>query len=403
MIKKEYLHRWFYFTALLFAFLLPLSRAGLNLFSLMLLLIWIIEGDFKKKFTLLKKEPFIQALVLFILYAFLNFLWIEPQNFKEALSYDFKYIYFLIIPILYTSYDSQKYRDLLYAFLAGMAISSLQSLSIYFHIYNFHEVNIESLSPHMWHTIYSIFLAFSGLTALILAMEKNHFITKILFISLTIMITTVLFLGISRTGQAIYIFGLLSILISLFRVRLSILISSLLIITFLLLTLYQLNPRFKARINVAQQDITLLTQQGNYCSSLGGRLYTWKVAYEVFQKEPLLGMGTIDHLHYLKNSMNQDEKFSTCGIKELISYYHAQYIEQLAQSGIIGLLLLLYLFYTFNKIETKDETLRSIKYLFSMVFLLAFFLDVPFRKMFTLGLFALISSIILLEKKQHAI
>ncbi len=403
MIKKEHLHRWFYFTALLFAFLLPLSRAGLNLLGFMLLVIWLIEGDFKKKFTLLKKEPFIQALVLFILYSLLNFLWIEPHNFKEALSYDFKYIYFLIIPILYTTYDSQKYRDLLYAFLAGMTVSSLQSLSIYFHIYDFHEVNLESLSPHMWHTIYSIFLAFSGLSAFILAMEENHLFHKILFILLTIMIGAVLFLGISRTGQAIYLFGLFSIIISLFRVRLSILISTLLLITFLLLTLYQLNPRFKARLNVAQQDITLLTQHHDYCSSLGARLFTWKIAYEVFQKEPLLGMGTADHIEYLQNSMNQDKKFSTCSIKEMIGYYHAQYIEELTQSGLIGLFFLLYLFYTFNKIETKDDTLRSIKYLFSMVFLLAFFLDVPFRKMFTLGLFALISSIILLEKKNHAI
>ncbi len=399
MIASKHLHNSFYIIALLFAFSLPLSRAGINIFGFLLLVLWILQGRFKEKFLLLKSQAFIQALALFALYQLLTFFWIEPQHFKEAISYDFKYIYFLIIPVLYTSFESKRYRDLLYAFFAGMLISLLQSLCIYFDIYQFHEVNAQSLSPHMWHTIYSIFLAFSALSALIFSLEDTTIIKRITFGILFILTTLVLFLGISRTGQALYLFGFLAIMIALFRVRLSRLIMAIMILLLSLFALYHYNKTFQARIDIGKKDIALFNKDANYCTSLGGRLFTWKIANEVFHKDPILGMGTIDHIDYLQKRMNEDEAFSHCGIKELIGYYHAQYIEIVAQSGILGLFLLLFLFYKLATIKNKDETLTNIKYLFIMLFLLAFFVDVPLRKMFTLGLFALVASTLLLEEK----
>ncbi len=393
--------RAIYFTAILFAVLLPLSRAGINIFGATLLLLWIIEGDFKRKFYAVKKQPFLQALAIFLLYQFVALLWTKSDNIQEALSYDFKYIYFLIIPILYTSFDASRYRDLLYAFFVGMTLSALQSLSIYFHIYDFHEVNIESLSPHMWHTIYSIFLAFCAIAALILSLEKSSIMKKTPFIILFILTSSALFLGISRTGEGIYLFGLVAVLIALFRVRLSKLLIAIMIVSITISLLYHFNPRFQKRIMIAQEDITKLLHKDDYCTSLGGRVFTWKIAHEVFQEEPLLGMGTIDHIQYLKGRMNEDKHFSECEIKDMIGYYHAQYIEIVSQTGILGLLLLLYLFYALINTTNHDESIINIKYLFIMVFLLAFFLDVPFRKMFTLALFTLISSIILLEEKEH--
>jgi len=387
--------------ALLFAFSLPLSRAGINLFGLSIFIFWLIEGRFKEKFYAIVGHTFTKALLLFILYLFVVLFWVEAPNIKEALKYDFKYIYFLVILVLFTSYDTKKTIWLLYAFLLGMFVSVLQSLSIYFHIYDFHEVNHESLSPHMWHTIYSIFLSFSALTTLVLSLEEKSRIRKGLFGILSIMIAFVLFAGVSRTGELIYLLGILYLFIRYLKPSLKTVISGLIMIALFLTLLYTQNSHFKSRVDIAKNDIMLFEKEHNYCSSLGGRLFTWRVAYDVFKDNPLLGLGTIDHIEYLQEAMNSDKDFSQCDIKNLIGYFHAQYIELTAQSGLVGLLLLLYLFYTFSTIPIKSPALSLIKSLLVLVFLSAFLVDVPFRKMFTLALFALITSIILLQEKDE--
>ena len=52
-----------------YAFILPLSRAGVVFLSALLVLLWILEGDFKKKYLLLSQSKVIQALLAFILFA----------------------------------------------------------------------------------------------------------------------------------------------------------------------------------------------------------------------------------------------------------------------------------------------------------------------------------------------
>ena len=48
MIGKDLAQKLIYYLALLLAFSLPLSRAGINIFSFSILLVWILEGDFKR-------------------------------------------------------------------------------------------------------------------------------------------------------------------------------------------------------------------------------------------------------------------------------------------------------------------------------------------------------------------
>ncbi len=182
MIAKPYLKKALYFFAICFAFSTTLSRAGINISGFMLLILWLLEGDFKAKYQQIIRQKFLLSLLLFCTYMTISYLWIEPKNYQEAIVYDFKYIYFLIIPILYTSFESDRYRDLLYAFLAGLGISLLQSLAVYFQLYDFHEVNTKSLSVHMWHTIYSIFLAFSGLMTIVLAKQEKRLSLKSLLL-----------------------------------------------------------------------------------------------------------------------------------------------------------------------------------------------------------------------------
>ena len=388
----------FLFLSMAFAFSLPLSRAGINLFGFGLFLLWIVEGGFKEKFQTLIKEKFTLTILLFLLYQAVVLLWVEPQHRAMAVDYSFKYIYFLIPLILYTSLDPKQLKALLYAFLAGMLVTSLESLALYFDLYHHTTKIAHSLSLHMWHTYYSVYLAFSAILVLLLMWYKKAFL---LFGGLFLLISAALFLGVARTGELFFVVFIFYFLLKLpIKHKKTILASVSAIFLVAILALYQFNSIFHDRANMAVQDIQQIKHE-NLCNSLGMRLFTWRVAGEILESDPLLGLGTIDHLEYLQNALSKDKQASVCEIKDQISNFHAQYIETFAQSGLVGVVLLLALFYTLARLPIQDPLYQNIRILFIAILLYDFFLEYPFRVTSMLALFALFSSILLLQKRSE--
>lgn len=83
----------------------------------------------------------------------------------------------------------------------------------------------------------------------------------------------------------------------------------------------------------------------------------------------------------------------------MIVYFHGQYIEVVAQIGLLGLISFLAIFYFLIRIPIKNNIINNIKIILIMTFILVFFVDVPFRKQFSLALFALMSGIILRQRR----
>ena len=335
---------------------------------------------------------------LFLIYQVIILIWVEPSNIAQAIDYSFKYIYFLVPFLLWTSFPIDKIYHLIYSFLLAMAVASFQSLLLYFHIYDAKTKIANSLSLHMWHTYYSIFLAFSSLV--IFAHIKYIKSYRYYLYILSLMIVSVLFLGVARTGQVLFLVGLAYTLIYRFKLKIKNIVAIFTLISILLYGLYKIDPIFKNRVDLAKSDIVSI-YKGDYCSSLGMRLFTWKIAGEVLRSDPLLGLGSIDHLDYLNKRLDNNPQTSNCAIRSQISNFHSQYIETFAQSGIIGLLLLLSLFIRLSKIVIKDSFISYIRTLFIVTFLYDFLLEYPFRVSSMLGLFVIFSSIILLESKKE--
>ena len=63
-----------------FAFFLPLSRAGISILSVLMILMWLFQGDFKKKYENLKDNVVIIALVLFVGFEFISLVWTTSEN-----------------------------------------------------------------------------------------------------------------------------------------------------------------------------------------------------------------------------------------------------------------------------------------------------------------------------------
>jgi len=382
----------------MYAFILPLSRAGIVAFSALLIILWIVEGGFKEKFSKIVNERFTLSLILFLLFCIFSLFWVEPDNIDLALNYLKKYWYLLVIFPIFTSLKQEYILKLLYAFLLGMTVSMILSWSIYFQWGQIREVTVGSLSPFMYHVFYSIFLAFAALLSLNFAFNSKHKFLVLLLILLSILFISILFMGVGRTGQVIFIIGLFILVLQNFTHKIRAVIITLMASVVIFGTLYQFNETFKERTDFVKNDIVQMVEEDEYCNSLGGRIITWKISYEALKEHPIIGIGIADHLEYLKNKMNSDEKFSTCHIKHMIGYFHGQYIEIASQIGILGLLFFLTIFYFLLQVKIENKMINSIKIILIMTFLLVFFVDVPFRKQFALALFALMSAIIIRQK-----
>ena len=116
---------------LLYAFCLPISKAGISLSVIIIFLFWILEADFKRKYFEIKNNYFILAIFIFILYSFIAVLWSSDKIF--ALEYVKKYYHFLIIPIIFTSLKKE-YIDKVFSsfFPFSINVSNLKHCIICF-------------------------------------------------------------------------------------------------------------------------------------------------------------------------------------------------------------------------------------------------------------------------------
>ena len=84
-----------------YAFCLPLSRAGIVLSLFLMVIFWIIEGNFKYKFKMIFSNKFILFSTILCIYLLITVF------FKDSLSYDFNHFkrlwYYLGLFIIITS------------------------------------------------------------------------------------------------------------------------------------------------------------------------------------------------------------------------------------------------------------------------------------------------------------
>ena len=91
-----------------FAFIIPLSRALIGIYIVLLTLIWILEGDFKRKFNQIKENQVIIALTFFILFMYLSITW-SDGTIIEGLKTATKPLRLILIP-MYVLITSLKYN-----------------------------------------------------------------------------------------------------------------------------------------------------------------------------------------------------------------------------------------------------------------------------------------------------
>ncbi len=377
-----------------YAFFVPLSRAGIVFFSMILIVSWLFEAGFQKKYRLLSQSKVILSLFAFLLFNVIALLW--SDDIFNAYKYILKYWYFLPIVVLFTSLQKEYVSKVLSAFIAGMLLSEIISYGIFFEIWDFNGATSKNPSPFMHHIEYSIFLAFTAL--ILLGRMFNHQDTKykIVYSLFFITITGNLFLNAGRTGQVAFLLGIFVLALLSFKNKLKAFVVFILLTTIISLFALNFSSTFKTRITQGKENLVQAVEQQEYCSSLGSRVGACIVASDMVTDNLILGVGIVDNMQVFHQRIDEKYPKMKC-LHPIFMHMHNQFFQITTQLGIIGLLIFLTLFYTIFRLPIRSEEYKNIKYTYVILLMFSFIPEVLFHRQFSMALFTLIVGLLLAQ------
>lgn len=370
-IKKINYSRIYYILISLFALFLPLSRAGTSIISGLLLLTWLLEGEYYRKFQQIINCKLFIILIAYMFLMVVSLFWTE--NFDLGVSKLQKLVYFFLIFIFATSLEKRFVKNIISMFLIGMFISEIIAYGAFFEFWTFKNATSTYLSPIMHHTHYSVFMAVTAAILLNRLFSLEYTIKeKVFFLFFFLTISGNLFLSPGRTGQVALIFGIVAIFLIHFRLSFRAIISSFILIVTLYIVAYNTSKTFNERVNIAYLDIKR-AQISDFSSSLGIRIGYWLTSYDSILENPF-GSGVGDYKIAINEQLTKD-KFSMIQgyARDFMSTHqpHNQYLLVLIQVGLLGFFLFLLLIGTLLSLKIKSNEIKQISILFTVIYFIS--------------------------------
>jgi len=358
-------NKWTNYFFIAFAFAIPISKALDSLFAALIIISWLLEGNFYTKFKLIKEDRLSLIFIFLIFFSLLSLLW--SPDITHAIKFILiKYWNFFIIPIMLTSLKVQYIKYIFNAFLLSMFISEIVSYGIFFEIWTYNNVPPSDPSPFMNHTDYATFLSFTLIIILSKLFSVKEKIWKIIYSLYFITALSNLFINGGRTGQVTFIVAILTLSIFYFKFSFQKIISIILLLIALLIFAYSISPNFYNRMNQLQTEMSNMYYQHDFRGSLATRLALWRLGTATFFDNPLLGTG-------IGGETKQLEKYhDKYNFKIATSYtdYHNTFVQYAVQLGIIGLLIPIIVFYLLFTLKFKTKRYKMLSIAFSTIYLL---------------------------------
>ena len=391
-IKKLEINLLINYVAIIYAFSIPVSRAGIGIFSVLLFILWLIEGDFKDKFYFLKRNKLVISISMFVLYSFLSLVWSsEPVS---GLNHLRKIFYLLPILVIATSIQKEFLLRILSAFLFGMLISEILSYGIFFEWWKFNDVLPNDPTPFMNHLQYAMFLSMSSLLLLNRFFFEKALKWKIFYFLYFLTVTSNLFLNGGRTGHVAFAVSIFVVGFANIKNKFLAFFSMLLLVVSIFYTAYHVSPVFKDRFNAGVSEANKLSNNAKdkYIGSFGIRLAVWKAGSEIIKKRPILGTGIGAEMKVLKEHIEKGHYDSALEKGFLVlsdTHYHNNYVQVTVGLGLIGLFLFLLIFYEIFKLDIEDKELSNLRYIFLAIYSISGLVELMFGPQFPLAFFAL--------------
>jgi len=396
---------------ILFAFIFPISISGANFIIVLLIVIWILEGDFKSKFKKLKENKLITILILLEITLIISSLlsnsfsnaFFVRHSLHNILTFYLKYFsfYIMFFIVFYTSIKKEYIEKLISAFLFGMLFSEIVSYSIYFNVIDIDYFKAKGFihrsafpwnpSPFMHHSFYTIFLSVA-----ILLIFDNLFRIKnkiLIFFSVLFLCSAVtnLFLNGGRLGQVAFVVSFLVYIFFKFK-NIKLFFLGIVGISLILFIAFKFSPVFNKRVNLAVSNINQIVSHQNFHTSWGERIGADFISFKILTsnyKDFLFGLGAGDAKKEYFNFAKKNYPKIYKQINNLI-HVHNQFFQLWIDGGIFAFILMILYFIYLYKLSPMPLTIGII-----IVFIIGFLGDVLLYRPKTFLLLIFISVILM--------
>jgi O-antigen ligase len=338
------------------------SRLNLNSFCLILFtLAWLIEGQFKSKWALLKKDKLFIAYALYFLIQFTGMA--QSKNLYSGWIGVEDKLGFLFLPMVFCSTPFLKInmrRNIMLVLSCSITLAAIYCLAMagiqYFNTGNtsfffYHQL----VSPISHHAVYFSVYTFIALVFLVSEHDSSPWLVKnrLVYISWLVFLFFLLFLLSSKMVLLVIILFLFRLFLRPGNKKISRwqAIAGGLSAILLIIAIIGTNNPVERRFMDLKGNIELLKREkydaGVYFNGWQFRLLLWRVTYEILNDKHawLIGVGSPDaqatlQKKYLDLGLYAGDKNS--GNVGYLQYNcHNQFLQTLLQSGILGLLFLL--------------------------------------------------------------
>ncbi len=360
---QQYSYQAAYYCSLLFAFFIPISTALMNLFLLLSLTFIILSGELRNHLIISWKNPVSKVAILLFTLLFLGTFWSTAEGNDAYLTLK-KYSELLYLGLLLPLFQTESKKRLgINIFLVSMLTILIPTYLIYFEIvqefttftsgsYAANFTVDEGFKSHIITNILMSYVVFISLTRAKLTTGTDRLIYILLFIS---SLYYSIFISQGTTGTILTVLLIILFLFQHFKKQNIIYI--LLTLTFLTFLTHTQDKNNKSTINkLSNRLLSLNLNTSHRNTNQRPQLYINSI--KIWMSDPILGTGTGSY-----NAAFQIKRPDIYNItKGSKRNPHNEYLLIAVQLGLVGVLLLLYLFYT-QFISSKKISNNEVKYL----------------------------------------
>jgi len=309
-------------------FSIALPTAFMSLSMGLLIIVWILSGNYRSKYNIIVNHPAaIVSILLFVLYG-IGMLY-SSASWEARIDWWLKYHKLLYIPVIIGVLTQEKFRRLaLQAFLAGMLMILVISYLKWLGLVPHKDIG-QGYFVFKGRIAHNIFLAFTVYLTLYLSVS-SHGIQRWSWIAVSILVATnIFFLVNGRTGQILLFVLLFWFGWEIWGWRS---IRWLAIMVIAAPVVYFMNNEIPGNRLVEIRQEILSHEPNQAPTSSGLRLEFYKNALSLFKKNPIFGSGTGSFENEYRRLAETQITVST-----YVPNPHNEFLLIAQQLGVIGL------------------------------------------------------------------
>lgn len=344
---RDQLGIWQSYLLIAFVFFLPISSAAPNLILLVILLLWLVEADFARKWQQISQHPLFPPMIAFALLYPVSLLWTEDMAWGQHMVE--RHAIFLLFPLLLTVVRQEHIGWYFSAFIAAMTLSEIASYAVWFHWVSIPGIDPSDPAGFLGHWEYNPFLALAiYFMAYQLLFNPVASWQRWLFVLFIITMTINMFITGGRIGQIAY-FALMGLLLLQYfsykgRLKQGVLAGAI-ALPLIFSIAYQSSDLFQTRVDRAIHEIQ--THDETKTGSINARFIFWQNTLAMIPEHVWLGVGIGDfpdaYNQFVGDRVPPETLMRKWGEGTGHNQPHNQYLFELASFGVLGFLIFVWL------------------------------------------------------------